>query len=612
MSTSAEILQQEMQATWQWRLETDPELAAAMGCLSQRRSTHAVDPRSLESFDRRLAWLQAALQRVQSTVDRQQLDATDRMSYDLYVGQLTDYVTMTPKHKAYLCCVNRLEGPQTDLPLMARYIPLRTTLQRAFYYRFLSAIPQQLQEVVELLRAGLAERRTPPQVSLDGVVAQIRSMLEQGLIEFTKPIEGVFPANEQSVYKDCLEQIQGPVKDGFAMLAAFLENDYIPHLRIEISAVKGYPNGEQYYKDCLAFHTTTSMTPDEVHQFGLDEVKRVQESMEAIAADQGFAGRLPEYLEYLRTSPEHEPPSKEALCAHFRDIVGRIAPEMLKLFHLSTLPRMPLSIVSTDSPMAPAAYYLSGSAHAAAPRPGIFYVNTSELPTRRLYECEALALHEAIPGHHTQGSIQGENPLLPDFRRFQEDRRYFEAPCRFPFYTGYIEGWGLHSETLGEELGLYKRPVDKFGQLSHEAIRSCRLVVDTGMHALGWTFDQALDFMLQNTAMGSHDARVEVARYVTWPGQATAYKVGERFLHKLRAKAETALGNQFDPRDFYDVVLQCGPIPLDMLEGLVDEYIQGAKETKGCNGPAAPDDFVSTMTFATWCKCCVVPGTCQT
>mgnify|MGYP005843477825 CR=1 FL=1 len=184
---------------------------------------------------------------------------------------------------------------------------------------------------------------------------------------------------------------------------------------------------------------------------------------------------------------------------------------------------------------------------------------------------------------------------------------------RFPFYTGYIEGWGLHCETLGEELGLYTRPENKMGQLSMEALRSCRLVVDTGMHALGWTREKALQFMLDNTAMGDHDARTEVTRYITWPGQATAYKVGERFLRKLRTMAEIELGDKFDPRDFYDVLLQCGPIPLDVLEDLVKDYIVTAKHELDSpkTSSGADQTFLEQMAFAKWCKCCVVPGTCR-
>ena len=625
---AARILHHEMAATWQWRIETDPELAAASGLLSHRKSQHALDPRSMQSFANRIEWLKKALERVNSTVDRNELkDPQDQLSYELYVQQLKDYTQFTPLHRAYLCCVNRLEGPQTDLPLMARYLPLGTTDQRLFYLKFLRAIPVQLAEVSELLRTGLQEGRTPPQLSLGGVVEQLRGMVQGGLEAFSGPLEkNPFPSNEKETEATCYEAIKGPVSQAFTAFADFLEADYVPNLRTEISAVKGYPNGEAYYNACLEFHTTTKMTAQEIHQLGLDEVERVRQGMEATAAQAGYKGRLPEYLEHLRTSADYEPKSGPALCARFRDITGRIAPAMLKLFHVHTLPRMPFSIVETpaaQASMATAAFYLSGSTDPKAPRPGMFYVNTSELPTRRTYECEALALHEAIPGHHTQGSIQDENKNLPSFRRYQEDRRYFEAPCRFPFYTAYIEGWGLHSETLGKELGLYELPEDRMGQLSMEALRSCRLVVDTGMHALGWSRDEALQFMLTNTAMGKHDAATEVDRYLTWPGQATAYKTGERFLHKLKTRAQTELADMFDPRDFYDVVLQCGAVPLETLEELVNDYIHqtknGSAQTQaGLGGDRGAVDvdtrdtaFLESMAFANWCKCCVVPGSCR-
>ena len=510
------ILRAEMAATWQWRIETDPELAAALGFLAHRRSVHALDPRSVQSFQQRQEWLQKALTRVLDTVQRENLTPFNQLSYDLYVMQLQDYVTFVPKHKAYLCCINRLEGPQTDLALYAKYLPVKTTEQRLFYFEFLKAIPVQLSEVTELLQTGLQEKRTPPQISLDGVVPQIRRMVEGKLEAFRGPIASAFPDSEQDTLNACIEQIQGPVADAFSKLADFLEHDYVPNLRTEISAVNGYPDGASYYKDCLAFHTTTGMSPEDIHQLGLDEVARVRNEMETIAALDGYEGRLEEYLEHLRTSDKYTPTSAEAHVANFRNITGKIAPALLNIFHLHTLPRMPFSITETPAAhaqSAPAAYYLAGSANAVSPRPGTFYVNTSALPTRRTYECEALALHEAIPGHHTQAAIQGENADLPDFRSYQEDRRYFEAPCRFPFYTGYIEGWGLHSETLGKELGLYENPSDQMGQLSMEALRSCRLVVDSGMHALGWSKEKALDFMLQNTAMGEHDAQQEVARY---------------------------------------------------------------------------------------------------
>jgi uncharacterized protein (DUF885 family) len=627
MSSPVEFLHREMASTWQWRIDTDPELAASLGLLGQRRSTHAIDPRSPESFTQRLEWIERALERITSGLSPEQianLTNADKLSHELYVTQLSDYCHYTRQYKAYVCCINRLEGPQTDLALYARYLPLVTKESREFYRDFLAAIPIQLAQVIQLLQLGLEEDRTPPKVSLEGVVKQIRGMVNDNMSAFRKPIDGCFVLpDEETLKMECQELISGVVNNAFSNLADFLETKYIPNLRDEISATKGYPNGKEYYNDCLKFHTTTNMTPLEIHQMGLDEVQRMRNEMNEIAASAGYADRLEEYMEHLRTSPEYESKSGEELCAHYRDITGRIAPAMLNLFHLKTLPRSPFQIVETPAAhasMAPAAYYLAGSADAKAPRPGTFYVNTSELPTRRTYECEALALHEAIPGHHTQGAVQGESDTLPAFRRYAEDRRYFEAPCRFPFYTGYIEGWGLHCETLGKELGLYKRPEDRMGQLSMEALRACRLVVDTGMHAFGWSLEKAFEYMVQNTAMGEHDARTEVVRYVTWPGQATAYKVGERFIRKLRTTAETKLGSKFDPRDFYHVVLNCGPVPLDVLEKLVDEYIESASFDGG--GATLDEEdvrvvtdttsaFVEGMTFANWCKCCIVPGTCK-
>jgi uncharacterized protein (DUF885 family) len=450
--TPSEFIETEFDSTWQWRIETDPELAASLGMLARRRSTHALDPRSLQSFEQRLQWVEKALARIQDGITPEQvekdLNKQERLSYELYIKQLSEYITYTKLHKAYLCCVNRLEGPQNDLALYARYLPVKTRANREFYRDFLKAIPVQLNEVTELLTQGLNEKRTPPQVSLGGVVDQIRGMIEGGLIALSGPIQDCFQLPvEQALKEECDDLIGGPVRNAFAAFAEFLERDYIPNLRTEISAEKGYPNGKEYYADCLRFHTTTTMTPAEIHQLGIDEIQRVRNEMEDIAASDGYAGRLEDYLEYLRTAPEFEPTSAPSLLAHYRDIAGRLYPALLNLFHLDTLPRQPLRITETpaaSASMAPAAYYLAGSTDSTAPRPGTFYVNTSELATRRTYECEALTLHEAIPGHHIQGAIQGETPL-PEFRRYQEDRRYFEAPCRFPFYTGYIEGWGLHS-----------------------------------------------------------------------------------------------------------------------------------------------------------------------
>ena len=399
----SQLIEKEFQETWQWRIDTDPELAASLGLLSHRRCKHALDPRSFKSFEQRLAWIQAALKRMKTSLTPNQIEneltEDERLSLRLYKTQLQEYVEYTSTHKAYLMCVNRLEGPQTDLALYARYLPLKTLADKEFYRDFLKAIPIQLREVQELLQQGLEEKRTPPKVSLGGVVDQIRSMIEGNLESFSMPITNCFVLPEEQNLKEECQTLCEEAKDGFIKFANYLEKDYIPKLRTEISATHGYPDGANYYKACLQFHTTTSMTPQEVHDLGLAEMERVKSEMNIIATKSGYDGKLSDYLEYLRTSPDFEPKSSTALLAHYRDIIGRISPALLNLFHISTLPRQPLSIVETptaSASMAPAAYYLAGSCDSKAPRPGMFYVNTSELPTRRTYECEALALHEAL------------------------------------------------------------------------------------------------------------------------------------------------------------------------------------------------------------------------
>lgn len=605
------ILQTECEKTWQWRIDTDPELAASLGLLQKRRSIHVLDPRSQQSFSDRLSWIKEALARIQTSIPDVNLlqNEDDKLCYILYTKQLHEYIESF-RFKAFLMCINRMEGPQVDLPLYARYLPTRTKSDCLFYKGFLEAISNQLDEVTDLLRHGIAERRTPPKVSMEGVVLMIRKVVETNGEAFTKPLDK-FPGEFDDIRHVCRIIIQTNVCPAFQALANFVETEYIPYLRDEVSAVKGYPDGEAYYTACLNFHTTTDMTAAEIHQMGLDEVARIKNEMTLISSEAGYHD-LDGYLAYLRTAEEFSPKSGEGLCAIFRDITGRIYPELLRLFHIETLPRSPLRVTETPSAQAdtaPAAFYLAGADDGS--RPGTFYVNTSELSSRRTYEAEALALHEGVPGHHLQGAIQGENKSIADFRRFAEDRRYFEAPSRFPFYTGYIEGWGLHCETLGGELGLYKSVSSLFGQLSMEALRACRLVVDTGMHAFGWSRNQALEYMLQNTAMGKHDAICEVTRYITWPGQACAYKVGERKINELRKRAELNIPkNSMDIRDFYNIILQCGPVPLDVLEEMVDEYISANQSVK-LDSANADNQFIESMTFANWCKCCVVPGTCN-
>ncbi|GMH94042.1 hypothetical protein TrST_g4058 [Triparma strigata] len=602
---------------WQWRLDVSPELAVSLGLLHERRSTHALDPRSVESFEQRLEYVRKSLASVKELVEKEggmdAIPSSTKLSVELYVDQLETYLENS-KYQSHLSCVNRLEGPQTDLPLYASYLPLNNKADFDFYLSFLSSVKKQNDEVLILLQMGIDTNHTPAKCSLDGVPAQFLSHVENGGEVFYKKIEAsTSPYATEEVKAKAKALVQSEVVPSFQKFADFLNNVYVPALPEEIASTKRHPLGMEYYQACLSFHTTTNYTCQEVHDIGLAEVDRITSEMEKIAKEEGYSN-LDDYTKFLTTSPLFQPANEEALLARYRDTCGRISPALLKLFHVKTLPSTPFQIVPTPSPSnktAPAAYYLAGGGS----RPGTFYANTSSIKTRYTYETDALSLHEAIPGHHTQAAVSSETEGLEDFRKYAEDRRYFEAPARFPFYTGYIEGWGLHCEGLGTELGLYKTPADRFGRLSAEMLRAVRLIVDTGMHGLGWSWQRAFDLMMEKTAMSAQDAGVETTRYCTWPGQACAYKIGEIKINQLRKMFEEETGEEGDIRDFYHIVLTSGAVPLTVLEDKINELISNVKsgkktEIEESKKASSTDDFMSSMTFAmpAWCKCCVVPG----
>jgi uncharacterized protein (DUF885 family) len=323
------------------------------------------------------------------------------------------------------------------------------------------------------------------------------------------------------------------------------------------------PNGEAWYAYNVRQRTTTDLTPEQIHQIGLDEVKRIRGEMEAIIEAVEFEGNFSEFLVFLRTDPQFYHTTKEGLLREYRDIAKRADPELMKVF--GKLPRTPYGVIAVPSyaeKSQTTAYYQRGSIEAG--RPGYFYANTYALDTRPRWEMEALTLHEAMPGHHLQLALQDELENMPWFRRVGG-------------YTGFVEGWGLYSESLGEEMGFYKDPYSKFGQLTYEMWRAIRLVVDTGMHHLGWSRQQAIDFFKENAGKQEHDIIVEIDRYIVWPGQALAYKIGELKIKELRAWSTAELGDQFDIRAFHDTVLGNGAVPLDVLEANVKHWVRVVK-----------------------------------
>jgi uncharacterized protein (DUF885 family) len=429
-----------------------------------------------------------------------------------------------------------------------------------------------IDQTIALLDKGLQEGITPPRVTLREVPAQAGSLivddpLTSPMLKAFQKFPSTIPAAEQERLKSAAVQaFREQVAPAFQKLQSYLANTYVPAARESI-AMSDLPDGKAWYAYNVRQQTTTDLTPEQIHQIGLAEVKRIHRQMEELMAKTGFKGGLQEFFTFLRTDPRFFYDKPEDLLAGYRDIAKRIDPELVKLF--GKLPRLPYGVVPVPSyseKSQTTAYYENGSLEAG--RPGWFNANTYDLKSRPKWEMEALTAHEAVPGHHLQLSLAQELEDVPQWRRYDD-------------YTAFVEGWGLYAESLGDEIGLYKDPYSKFGQLTYEMWRAVRLVVDTGLHTKGWTRQQAIDYFKANAGKAEHDIEVEVDRYIVWPGQALAYKIGELKLKELRAEAEKDLGAKFDVRAFHDQVLGNGALPLDVLEKNVKAWV--AQEKAGDN-----------------------------
>jgi uncharacterized protein (DUF885 family) len=421
----------------------------------------------------------------------------------------------------------------------------------------LAALPHLFEQSTALLREGLAKRVTPPRICLRDVKRQIENLCVSDaaksplLAAFAKaPAGGAAAAVRfETLKRDAAALFTQKIVPALRALAEFVEKTYLPGARAE-TAWSALPDGEAWYAFKVREQTTTSLTPKEIHAIGLEEVRRIRSRMDGIVRECGFGGDFAKYCDHLRTEKSFYVETPAALLAAYRELCKRIDPELVKLF--GKLPRLPYGIAEVPAFSAESqttAYYLPGSPEAA--RPGLFYANTSKLDSRPRWEMEALSLHEAVPGHHLQIALAQEM-ALPDFRRHAG-------------YNAYIEGWALYSEALGYDIGLYRDLHGQFGQLSYEMWRAIRLVVDTGMHALGWSREKAIEYFAGNTGKPLHDITVEVDRYLVWPAQALSYKLGELAIWKLRREAEAALGARLDLRAFHDELLGEGALPLDVL-----------------------------------------------
>jgi len=532
---------------WQYDNAEHPELATSRGVPGYNNRW---TDESLEAIERRKHET-VSLGQALSAIDRKKLDAQDQLSYDLFRRNVDDDLA-AQRFPRELLAITQLAGPQY-LSSTLDIMPARTARDYQDIVARLDAVPQRLAQVEARLRRGVETGVVSPRVVLRDVAAQLDAQTPEDPLQapllkaFAKLPEGV----SDEARTDAVRIYREKIVPAYRKLREYFVSAYLPHAR-ETVALSALPEGVDWYLARVRRETTTSLTPHEIHQLGLSEVKRIRREMEKVLARVGFKGTVADFATFLRTDARFYFTDARELVREYRDIAKRIDPELTRLF--GKLPRLPYGVVEIPAFSAPSqttAYYRQGSPEAH--RPGSYFVNTYKLDTRPKWEMEALTLHESVPGHHLQIAISQELTSVPEFRKTSR-------------YVAFVEGWGLYAESLGPELGMYQDPYSQFGQLTYEMWRAIRLVVDTGMHALGWSRDQAIDYFRQNSAKTEHDIVVEIDRYIVMPGQALAYKIGELKLKELRALASKELGAKFDVRTFHDAVLGSGALPLDVLE----------------------------------------------
>ena len=559
--------QQLLEAEWEWRLRDEPTFATRLG---DRRYNDRWPDHSLEAYANRRAHADEVLGKVKS-IDRAKLTPSDQLNYDLFLRNATMRVEDGRFHGEYLP-ISQRQGPHSEVAELVHLTPLKSSKDYEDLIRRLRSYPQLVDQEIVLMRKGLETRIVPPRVILRGVVEQMNNQISADPTKTPifkmafKDVPDSIPAAEQQRLREAVASaIREAVVPAIQKLKTFFTQDYEPRARNSI-AMSDLPDGVAWYEHRIKVMTTTELTAEQIHEIGLSEVKRIRAEMEKATKQTGFRGELQAFFNFLRTDPRFFFKDKATLLMTYRDIAKRVDPELTRLFR--TLPRTPYGVIPVPSyseKTQTTAYYQAGSQEAG--RPGYFYANTYDLKSRPKWEMEALTLHEAVPGHHLQIAIAQELPDVPKFRKHGG-------------YTAFVEGWGLYSESLGAEIGFYQDPYSKFGQLTYEMWRAIRLVVDTGMHAKGWTRDQAIRLFQQNTGKTQHDIEVEVDRYIAWGGQALAYKLGELKIKELRAFASQQLGDAFDVRDFHDQVLGAGPLPLSILDVRIRQWVADRAASK--------------------------------
>ncbi|MGH9381520.1 MAG: DUF885 domain-containing protein [Thermoanaerobaculia bacterium] len=544
---------------WEARLEESPLLATSVGRHEYDGRLPSSAPQDLR---RRYEAAKAFLAELH-TIDPKALSDQDRVSYRIFEHQLEDRVGEYELGD-YQIPLTSDEGFYIELARLPQTMTLRTVEDFENYIARLRQLPRYFGEQIGLMRQGLERGFTLPRVVVESVMIAVESYTvdEPEETVFWPPFEqfpGSVPESEQGRLRDAGRQaILEGATPAYRAFGDFMRDVYLPGARETLGAVE-LPNGEDYYRFLIRRYTSLDLSARDIHEIGLREVEQLRREMDSVMREVGFEGDFAAFLEFLRTDPRFYAETPEELLMRAAWIAKRMDGKLPALF--GTLPRVPYTVEPVPEELAPrytAGRYVS-PAHGST-QPGIYWVNTHNLPSRSLYNLEALTLHEAVPGHHLQGALAEEQDGLPPFRRFW-------------YLSAFGEGWGLYSEWLGLEAGFYTDPYSNFGRLTYAMWRACRLVIDTGVHAFGWTRQQAIDYLAERTALSLHEVETEIDRYISWPGQALSYKLGELTLRRLRREAEQALGSRFDVREFHDAVLLRGAVPLPVLEEQIAAYV---------------------------------------
>ncbi len=556
-----------VERNWQWRLRESPTYATSVGV---NDFNDRLDDVSLAAIERRDGETKAFLAELEA-IPAADLSATDRTDAAILKTQLVEAIDAV-RLGDHLLTLNADSGFHTEFMLMHRGMPFATVKDYENYLARLEAFPGWMDQNIELMRAGLKRGITVPKATLAGIETSIEP-LAGGAPEkhpVYEPFTHLPPASPDGQAAILTGRAKSVVAEkilpGYAKFLDFMRREYVPGCR-ETLAATALPEGDAFYRFQIRRFTSLDLDPKEVHALGLKEVARIRTEMQAVIAKTGFKGSLAAFQKFLRTDPRFYAKTPEALLKEASFIAKRMDAKLPSLF--GRLPRKPYGVEPVPAALAPK--YTSGR-YSGSPRgstePGWFWVNTYALDTRPLYNLEALTFHEAVPGHHLQGALAQENDDVRPFRRYS-------------YISAYGEGWGLYSEWLGIEAGFYTDPYSDFGRLGYQAWRASRLVVDTGIHAFGWTRQQAIDYLVENTSLPIHEATTETDRYISWPGQALSYYIGYLKIRELRTEAERTLGEGFDKRAFHDEILRHGSVPLPVLEHLIRDWIAKSRTTAG-------------------------------